>query len=74
MGLSCIFPDIDECESPGVCTNGDCVNYAGGYECSCDPGFEASSDMRHCVGKYFEVTLLEIHLPQMFECFPQECG
>ena len=38
-----------------MCTNGRCVNYAGGYECSCDPGFEPSSDMRHCVGEYFMI-------------------
>lgn len=46
------FPDIDECQSQGVCANGQCNNYAGGYECSCGPGFEPSSDMRYCVGKY----------------------
>ena len=45
------FSDIDECESPGTCSNGRCTNFAGGYECSCDPGFETSSDMRRCVGK-----------------------
>ena len=46
-----LFSDIDECKSQGICANGQCINYAGGYECSCGPGFEPSSDMRHCIGK-----------------------
>ena len=56
------FSDIDECQSQDLCTNGKCINYAGGYECSCDPGFEPSSDMRHCIGKHFMTADIKRHL------------
>ena len=49
--LSCFILDIDECQARGVCINGQCINYPGGYECSCGTGFETSSDMHRCNGE-----------------------
>lgn len=57
IAFVCHVLDINECQSQGVCANGQCINYAGGYECSCDPGFEPNSDMRYCVGEFIRRSL-----------------
>lgn len=44
--------DVDECLlDPGLCENGHCINYNGGYRCECDMGFAPTEDERACVGK-----------------------
>ncbi|XP_053372780.1 uncharacterized protein LOC123559692 [Mercenaria mercenaria] len=44
--------DVNECDpslSLNQCSDPDtCVNSAGGYECSCNPGFKLENDMRTC--------------------------
>lgn len=44
--------DINECETPGICMNGRCVNTDGSYRCECFPGLAVGLDGRVCVGKY----------------------
>ena len=44
-------PDIDECETPGMCMNGRCVNTEGSFRCDCMPGLAVGLDGRVCVGK-----------------------
>lgn len=43
--------DIDECETPGICMNGRCVNTDGSFKCECFPGLAVGLDGRVCVGK-----------------------
>lgn len=51
MMLPCLFPDIDECETPGMCMNGHCVNTQGSFRCECMAGMAVGLDGRVCVGK-----------------------
>lgn len=44
-GLTCA--DIDECESPGVCSQL-CYNTPGSYQCDCHPGYIIEADGRQC--------------------------
>lgn len=44
--------DIDECESGEACCAQFCINYLGGYECSCQEGFQISADGCGCNGKF----------------------
>ena len=49
-----VFLDTDECsEIPPVCDsdNGVCMNLAGSYNCSCNPGYELGNDNFTCNGK-----------------------
>lgn len=34
------FPDKNECDTTGMCEHGECINSDGGFECSCDFGYE----------------------------------
>ena len=46
--------DTDECSAmPPVCDseNGVCMNLAGSYNCSCNPGYELGNDNFTCNGK-----------------------
>ena len=58
-----LFLDTDECSaSPSVCDsdNGVCMNSAGSYNCSCNPGYELSNDNITCNGK--DVMLNKCHM------------
>ena len=49
-----VFLDTDECSAiPLVCDsdNGVCMNSAGSYNCSCNPGYELGNDNFTCNGK-----------------------
>lgn len=46
-----LLPDIDECEIPGMCMNGHCVNTEGSFRCECMSGMAVGLDGRVCVGK-----------------------
>lgn len=43
-------PDVDECLLPGVCLNGRCVNLDGTYRCTCNHGYQVTSDSKSCEG------------------------
>lgn len=43
--------DTDECRTPGVCMNGQCVNTQGSFRCECFAGLTVGIDGRTCVGK-----------------------
>ena len=48
------FLDTNECSAmPSVCDseNGVCMNLAGSYNCSCNPGYELGNDNFTCNGK-----------------------
>uniref|UniRef100_A0A4W6C030 Fibrillin-1 n=1 Tax=Lates calcarifer TaxID=8187 RepID=A0A4W6C030_LATCA len=47
--LWCLFLDIDECETPGMCMNGHCVNTEGSFRCECMAGMAVGLDGRVCV-------------------------
>ncbi|KAG7270043.1 hypothetical protein CRUP_036870 [Coryphaenoides rupestris] len=52
LSVSCVSvtaPDIDECETPGMCMNGRCVNTEGSFRCECMPGLAVGLDGRVCV-------------------------
>ena len=47
-----IIIDIDECvRDPGICGAGRCTNTEGSYFCTCDPGYELTSDRSRCICK-----------------------
>ena len=47
-----LFIDINECSlSDNLCRNGKCVNMIGTYQCSCNPGYQATPDRQGCTGK-----------------------
>ena len=49
---SFLTADIDECSTTsGICSNGHCENFMGGYECICDPGYKPSPLKTSCQGK-----------------------
>lgn len=45
-------PDIDECETPGMCMNGRCINTEGSFRCECMAGMAVGLDGRVCVGEW----------------------
>lgn len=46
-------PDVNECQlSENLCKNGQCVNMAGTFQCSCDTGYQATPDRQSCVGEW----------------------
>lgn len=47
----CVTVDIDECETPGMCMNGHCVNTEGSFRCECMAGMAVGLDGRVCVGE-----------------------
>lgn len=48
--LVSILPDINECEIPGMCSQG-CYNTKGSFKCSCIEGYELDPDGRKCRAK-----------------------
>ena len=52
-----VFEDINECEDD-VCSQ-ECINTAGGYSCSCLPGY--SSENNSCVVSRGRVSLVYNH-------------
>lgn len=45
-------PDTDECETPGMCMNGRCINTEGSFRCECMAGMAVGLDGRVCVGEW----------------------
>uniref|UniRef100_A0A3Q1GGJ8 Latent transforming growth factor beta binding protein 2 n=1 Tax=Acanthochromis polyacanthus TaxID=80966 RepID=A0A3Q1GGJ8_9TELE len=41
-------PDVDECALPGVCLHGRCVNLDGTHKCTCNHGYQVTSDSKSC--------------------------
>ncbi|XP_053730706.1 latent-transforming growth factor beta-binding protein 1 isoform X1 [Synchiropus splendidus] len=41
--------DVDECQLPGVCPNGNCMNTVGSYRCHCKPGFIPDPTLSTCI-------------------------
>ncbi|XP_043487916.1 vitellogenin receptor isoform X1 [Polistes fuscatus] len=52
-----ICEDINECEIFGSCSQY-CMNNAGSYTCSCDPGYDLQEDKRSCKAKDFEALMV----------------
>lgn len=42
--------DVNECLTPGVCAHGKCINLEGSFRCSCEQGYELTSDGKGCQG------------------------
>ena len=50
--IMCYIADIDECKrDPNICGGGRCTNTQGSYFCTCDPGYELTSDRSRCICK-----------------------
>ena len=49
-------PDIDECQTPGICMNGRCINGEGSFRCECPPGLAIGVDGRVCVDTHMRTT------------------
>ena len=64
-----LFTDIDECEI-GACVQ-NCINFNGGYNCSCFEGYALNSNDGRCEGKPaivpdFLQTLMSVRLGLVF--------
>lgn len=42
--------DVNECLTPGRCAHGRCSNLEGSFRCSCEQGYEVTSDGKSCQG------------------------
>ncbi|KAM9465783.1 latent-transforming growth factor beta-binding protein 1 isoform 2-T2 [Clarias gariepinus] len=47
--------DVNECQLPGVCPNGNCINTPGSYRCLCQPGFIPDSTLTSCYPAFKEI-------------------
>ena len=43
--------DVNECQTSNGGCEQVCTNTVGSFECSCNPGFNVSSDGANCIGK-----------------------
>lgn len=52
-GQFCIL-DVNEClESPGICSNGQCINTDGSFRCECPMGYNLDYTGVRCVGECY---------------------
>ncbi|CAN9500121.1 unnamed protein product [Ophioblennius macclurei] len=47
--------DVDECQLPGMCLNGNCVNTVGSYRCICQNGFVPNPTFTNCLSTFKEI-------------------
>uniref|UniRef100_A0A8C9L834 Fibrillin-2 n=1 Tax=Pavo cristatus TaxID=9049 RepID=A0A8C9L834_PAVCR len=75
--ISSYFLDVNEClESPGICSNGHCINTDGSFRCECPMGYNLDFTGVHCIGvslfhKCYELYSLQLtftHLLYENEC------
>ncbi|XP_055381621.1 dorsal-ventral patterning protein tolloid isoform X2 [Condylostylus longicornis] len=73
-GFSAIFmKEVDECETAEHGCAHHCTNTLGGYECSCDIGYELHSDKKNCedaCGGVLEATNGTITSPSFPDLYP----
>ena len=51
------IPDLNECLLGVHSCSHSCHNTPGSYECSCDDGYQLSTDKRHCLGTFLTLLL-----------------
>ena len=44
------YSDTDECQEPGVCSHGKCLNTDGSFRCVCQIGYHLNEDGTRCLG------------------------
>lgn len=49
--------DLNECLLGVHSCSHSCHNTPGSYECSCDDGYQLSTDKRHCLGMFLTLLL-----------------
>lgn len=49
----CSLPDVNECETPGICGPGTCYNTVGNYTCICPPDYMQVNGGNNCMGMYW---------------------
>ena len=53
----CVLIDINECNTNNGGCNQICTNTIGSFECSCNTGYELSSNPLTCVGEYITTVI-----------------
>ena len=51
LGHHLFAVDYDECKTSGMCTNGQCVNIDGSFQCLCNTGFILAANGEVCIGE-----------------------
>ena len=59
--------DINECLSNNGGCDQNCINQPGTYHCTCNEGFDLSSDKHYCNGKYPTIIIKTVMIVKVWD-------